>query len=91
MNEKAKTVSKAFKSRPHEPLETALYWIEYVIENNGADLLRPHSVQMSWITYYSVDTISFLVLVVILTLYLTGKALNMVKLWGKSSKKEKVN
>jgi glucuronosyltransferase len=42
-----KRVSRIFKDRPQDPLNTAIYWIEYVIRN-GRNSLRSDSMDLTW-------------------------------------------
>lgn len=66
--ENAKAVSRSFRKRPKSPLETAIWWVEYVIELKGAPLTKSISSQMSTFTYYSLDVYTlFIVLLVILS------------------------
>lgn len=62
-----KRLSALHRDKPMHPLDTALYWIEFVIRHNGASHLRTESYKMPWYAYYSVDVLCFL-LVVVLTL-----------------------
>ncbi|KAK9747235.1 UDP-glucoronosyl and UDP-glucosyl transferase [Popillia japonica] len=43
-----KKVSELFKDRPASALETAIYWIEYVIKYQGAPHLRSIAADLSW-------------------------------------------
>lgn len=52
---KAKQVSSSYKSRPQSALDTAVWWVEYVAQTKGAPLLKSHSVEMSWFSYYLLD------------------------------------
>lgn len=53
--EKAKEHAKLFKDRPMTPLDTALYWIEYVIRHNGAPHLKSVATELYWYQYYLLD------------------------------------
>ncbi|XP_060861408.1 UDP-glycosyltransferase UGT5-like [Metopolophium dirhodum] len=53
--QKAKELSEAFRDRPMPPLETAVYWTEYVIRHKGAPHLRSVAVGMPWYQYYLID------------------------------------
>lgn len=55
--QKAKELSEAFRDRPMSPLETAVYWTEYVIRHKGAPHLRSAAVGMPWYQYYLIDVI----------------------------------
>nr|QPA18403.1 UDP-gluconosyltransferase [Trialeurodes vaporariorum] len=47
--------SLLFKDRPMGPLDTAVYWIEYVIRHKGADALQVASLDLYWFQYYLLD------------------------------------
>lgn len=63
---KAKEISKLFHDRPLKPMESAVYWIEYVIRHKGAEHLKVTGLGLSWYKYYLVDVILLLVTSVIL-------------------------
>lgn len=45
-----------------KPLDRAIYWLEYVIRNNGADYLISNSVELNDSQYFSIDlTLALLV------------------------------
>lgn len=50
-----KLISQLFQDRPHSAMDTALYWIEYVIRYKGAKHLRPQSVELTWYQFYLID------------------------------------
>ena len=54
-SENAKKVSFSFKNRPLSPVESAVWWSEYVITTNGAVLTKSNAVFLNWITYHSLD------------------------------------
>uniref|UniRef100_A0A1Y1LMI4 UDP-glucuronosyltransferase n=1 Tax=Photinus pyralis TaxID=7054 RepID=A0A1Y1LMI4_PHOPY len=62
-NKKAKELSARFKDRPLPPLETAIYWIEYVARHGGAPHLRTAAVGMPLYQYLLLDVIAFLVVI----------------------------
>ncbi|CAG9786684.1 unnamed protein product [Diatraea saccharalis] len=66
---KAKEVSSRFKDRPMNPLDTAVFWIEYVIRHNGADFMKNPAIQLSWLSYNMFDVYAFVLGVTILLLY----------------------
>ncbi|XP_066262271.1 UDP-glycosyltransferase UGT5-like isoform X2 [Euwallacea similis] len=63
--ENAKTISRIYHDRPMKPLETAIYWIEYVIRNKGADHLKVASIKLPWYKLYMVDVFLFVSVTVI--------------------------
>ncbi|XP_072161575.1 UDP-glucosyltransferase 2 isoform X6 [Bemisia tabaci] len=40
--------SKIFRDKPMSPVDTAIYWMEYVIRHEGAHHLKPLTVHMPW-------------------------------------------
>ncbi|XP_063921674.1 UDP-glycosyltransferase UGT5-like [Zophobas morio] len=59
----AKAKSKLFHDRLKTPMETALYWIDYVIRHKGAPHLRVAALDLPWYKYHVLDVIGFVVLV----------------------------
>ncbi|CAH0388801.1 unnamed protein product [Bemisia tabaci] len=53
--EKAQQMSVLFRDRPMNPLDTAIYWIEYVLRHKGAKQLRVASLDLAWYQYYLLD------------------------------------
>lgn len=85
-----KRLSQLFKDRPASALESAIYWIEYVIRHNGAPHLRTAGADLPWYQYYLVDvvavisgfviTLTFLIYYVILQIYnVTIKNVSKIK------------
>ncbi|KAG7207216.1 hypothetical protein KM043_008894 [Ampulex compressa] len=48
-----------FKDRPMSPMDTAVFWIEYVIRN-GPDSLRSPAIDMPWWQLHLIDVYAFL-------------------------------
>ncbi|XP_068906136.1 UDP-glucosyltransferase 2-like isoform X3 [Tenebrio molitor] len=66
--ENSERASRLFKDRPMSPLDTAVYWVEYVIRHRGASHLRNVGADLSWYRYYLGDVvlcISFLTLLMV--------------------------
>ncbi|KAG5676848.1 hypothetical protein PVAND_006655 [Polypedilum vanderplanki] len=55
--ENAKKVQYSFKHRPMPPIETAVFWSEYVIASGGAHLVQPYTVYANWFIYSGLDII----------------------------------
>lgn len=62
-----KRLSALHRDKPMHPLDTAVYWIEFVMRHKGAAHLRTESYKMPWYSYYSIDVFVFL-LAILLTL-----------------------
>jgi glucuronosyltransferase len=67
---KAKELSHRFKDRPMSPLDTAIYWIEYVIRNKGAGYMKNPGLTMNWFAYNMIDVYAFILLVIALCCWL---------------------
>ena len=75
--ESAKTMSKMFRDRPMPPLDTAVYWIEYVLRN-GPDSLRSAAVKLPWWKLHLLDVFVFLFACFTFAIYLLIVLLNIV-------------
>ncbi|CAI6364338.1 unnamed protein product [Macrosiphum euphorbiae] len=62
-SENVKRMSSIFHDRPMSALNTAVYWVEYVIRNKGAHHLRSAAVDLTWYQYYLLDVIAFLIII----------------------------
>ncbi|XP_073320079.1 UDP-glucuronosyltransferase 2B20-like [Pagrus major] len=61
-------LSRLHRDTPMKPLDTALFWIEFVMRHKGAAHLRTESYRLPWYSYHSVDVILLLVGVVLIIL-----------------------
>ncbi|XP_062406034.1 UDP-glucuronosyltransferase 2A1-like isoform X2 [Sardina pilchardus] len=56
-------LSRLHRDQPMQPLDRAMFWIEFVMRHKGAAHLRTESYKMPWYSYHSVDVILFLLAV----------------------------
>lgn len=61
---KAKEMSRIFRDRPERAMDRATYWIEYVIRFKGTSHLSSAGRDLSWISYFLVDIMALVLLVV---------------------------
>ncbi|XP_011193318.1 UDP-glycosyltransferase UGT5 [Zeugodacus cucurbitae] len=93
--EKAKELSRQFHDQPMKPLDTAIYWTEYVLRHKGAPHMRATSKDLNFIQLNSLDTglvlFGGLAGVLVLTLYIWCKlcAKLYAKLGNSNTKKRK--
>ncbi|KFQ49232.1 UDP-glucuronosyltransferase 1-1, partial [Nestor notabilis] len=59
--------------RPIHPMDLAVHWVEFVMRHKGAPHLRPAAHDLNWIQYHSLDVIAFLLVVVLLSLFISLK------------------
>jgi glucuronosyltransferase len=62
------SVSRAFRDRPMSPLNTAIFWTEYVVRHGGAPHMRSAAVYLTWYQYLLLDVIAVLVLIATVSL-----------------------
>ncbi|KAM7423781.1 hypothetical protein PAMA_000238 [Pampus argenteus] len=62
-------LSRLHRDQPMKPLDSALFWIEFVMRHKGAAHLRTESYRLPWYSYHSVDVVlAFLVTVVAISI-----------------------
>lgn len=69
--EASRDVSRRYRDQPLTPIETAVYWTEYVIRHKGARHLRSASMDLNWFEYHNVDVLAafvfaYLLIVIVL-------------------------
>ncbi|XP_044255719.1 UDP-glucosyltransferase 2-like [Tribolium madens] len=78
----AEQISKQFKDRPLSPLDTAIFWVEYVIRHNGAPQLRSAGADLPWYQYYLIDVVvilaSGLFIFILSTIYVLKLVLHFI-------------
>ncbi|XP_055384246.1 UDP-glycosyltransferase UGT5-like [Condylostylus longicornis] len=57
-----KEMSRRYKDQPMLPLETAIYWVEYVARHKGADHIKSASQALSFIQYHNLDAFGIILL-----------------------------
>ncbi|XP_053715933.1 UDP glucuronosyltransferase 5 family, polypeptide G1 [Synchiropus splendidus] len=57
-------MSKLHRDHAVPPLDTAIFWIEYVIRNQGAAHLRSEAFNLTWYSYYCLDVAALLAAVI---------------------------
>nr|XP_061802138.1 UDP-glucuronosyltransferase 2B20-like [Nerophis lumbriciformis] len=53
-------LSQLHHDKPMKPMDTAIFWVEYVMRHRGAPHLRTESYKLPWYAYHSLDVIAFL-------------------------------
>lgn len=72
-------MSRLLKDREVSPIQSAVYWTEYIIRHNGAKHLRVHGIHLPWYQYYLVDVIVIVIATSITWLYVTIKIIVIIK------------
>ncbi|XP_005672350.1 UDP glucuronosyltransferase 1 family, polypeptide A6 isoform X1 [Sus scrofa] len=66
-------LSSLHKDRPIEPLDLAVFWVEFVMRHKGAPHLRPAAHDLTWYQYHSLDVIGFLLAVGLTVVFIAFK------------------
>ncbi|XP_049875107.1 UDP-glycosyltransferase UGT5-like [Pectinophora gossypiella] len=77
MQQRAKVVSRIWHDRPMSPLETAIYWTEYVARYRGAPHLLATSVQKPLYQQLQLDVLAFVALVFYILIRVFSKLLSV--------------
>ncbi|XP_030024845.2 UDP-glycosyltransferase UGT5 [Manduca sexta] len=75
---RARLVSRIWHDRPLSPLETAIYWTEYVARYQGAPNLQPAAVNTPFYLHYQLDVLTFVALVIYVMLYVVYKLFSVL-------------
>ncbi|XP_044733443.1 UDP-glycosyltransferase UGT5-like [Chrysoperla carnea] len=88
--EKAKRQARLFRDRPESPLDTAIWWIEYVARNGGAHETRPAVVNMPFYQSALLDVGLFLLTVILIVVYINFKLSKLIlsKLFSQNKQKK---
>ncbi|XP_038210097.1 UDP-glycosyltransferase UGT5-like [Zerene cesonia] len=76
---KAKEMSKRFNDRLMNPLDTAMFWLEYVIRNKGADFIKNPARNMTWYEYTLLDVYILVAIVVLVSVFITNNLIRRIK------------
>lgn len=76
--EKMRALSQVHRDTPLKPLDTAMFWIEFVMRHRGAKHLRTDSYRLSFIQYHCIDVILFLITVTLLSVVIIITGLNLL-------------
>lgn len=77
------------QDRPMKPLDSAVYWVEYVIRHKGAPHLRTAAMDLNWFQIHLIDVNIFLLFTFFITSYIFYSITRV--LFFRKAKKEKNN
>ncbi|KAJ8008172.1 hypothetical protein DPEC_G00102010 [Dallia pectoralis] len=66
-------LSRIHHDQPESPLETAVFWVEFVMRNKGAKHLRVQAHNLSWYQYHCLDVAAALFVVLLLVIVVCVK------------------
>lgn len=76
--QKALERSKIIKDRPQTALDTAVYWIEYVLRHEGAKHLNPARAKLNLYQALSLDVAVFFFLLILILLAIIYKSIWLI-------------
>lgn len=65
---KVTDLSVRFKDRPNTAMDSAIYWIEYVIRHKGAPFMKSPIADLNWFEFHLIDIAALIIVTVILAL-----------------------
>ncbi|XP_035375953.1 UDP glucuronosyltransferase 5 family, polypeptide G1 [Electrophorus electricus] len=82
-------MSVLHRDRPLSSLDTAIFWIEYVLRHKGAPHLRSEGNNLPWYSYHCLDVLFFLLVIILAALW---AAVTLCRLFCcKSDRKQKID
>lgn len=75
---KAMELSERFRDRPMSALDSAMFWIEYVIRHKGAKHMKSPAIELSWIAYSMLDVFAFILVGILLIAYVLYKVVKFL-------------
>ncbi|XP_061387713.1 UDP-glycosyltransferase UGT5-like, partial [Musca vetustissima] len=86
-------LSKRYRDQPLTPLETAIYWVEYVLRHEGAPHIRNAGQDLTYMQYHNIDVYllltSFIFVVVLVIVKVIGFVKQIIGGSSKATKKSK--
>ena len=83
-------LSRLHRDTPLKPMDSAIFWVEFVMRNKGAPHLRTQAYRMPWYSYYCVDVLLLLLAVAGLLLVSTAAVLRLMCCRGRRRTKDKL-
>ncbi|KAH8264302.1 hypothetical protein KR038_006357, partial [Drosophila bunnanda] len=82
--------SKIFRDRPLGAMDTAMYWIDYIIEHRGAPHMVAAGVNLPWYQLYLVDVMAIIVFTLSLVVMILYKIFHIFKASQRITKIKKI-
>lgn len=74
----AEITSERFRDNLVSPMETAVFWIEYIAATKGAPHLQSIAAHFSTYTYYNFDVWIFYAFAIILMIFVLWKSVSLI-------------
>lgn len=66
-----KLLSSKFRDQPQDPLDKAVFWVEYTLRHGGAQHLRIAARDMSYIQLYFLDFWALVIISLLIIVFIT--------------------
>lgn len=76
--ENARILSRAYRDRPVPPMETAVWWTEYIARGNGKPYLRSKGADLPWYQYHLVDVALVLIIIFAVFIYILFRLIKLL-------------
>lgn len=76
--ENAQKLSKAYRDRPAPPMETAVWWTEYIARGNGKPYFRSEGADLPWYKSYFIDVALVLIIVSTAFIYILFRLMKLL-------------
>lgn len=71
-------LSELHRDQPLPPLDSATFWIEYVIRHKGAQHLYSEGSNLPWYSYHTLDVVGFLLVIILAVLWASGSFVKLL-------------
>lgn len=88
--ENVKRISLLYRDRPMSALDTAVFWVEYVLRHNGGRHMQSEAVHLNFFQKQSLDVLAFLIAAVVIGWKLTVFIIKKIVRRLRSQKKIKI-
>jgi glucuronosyltransferase len=78
LKEQMRLTSMRFKDRPEKPVDTAVWWVNYLFRHEDLSFLRPRGASLYWYQRRQLDAWAFIAAIFFLWLYSSWKIMKMV-------------
>lgn len=65
-------ISSLYHDTPLKPMESIIFWLEFVMRHKGAAHLRTQAYKMPWFAYYNMDILAFIIALFMIFFLLFG-------------------
>lgn len=73
--------------KPIKPLDTAMFWLEYVLRHKGAPHLRTAALELPWYQYLLLDVVAFIAFIILSLFVITCLVIKKLFFGKKQAKK----